>query len=383
MVDMVALADKIKWQKTDSVLEAVLLEAELIKKYQPKYNTKEKDDRSFNCVVITKEDFPRVLIVRQRDIISGKLATCNLQLETYFGPFPNGTDLRNALKIIRKIFPFRDKCEPVHSIILQKAKMGSGAELEKMRGCFNHQIGLCPGVCVGAISQKEYAKTIRHLRLFFTGRKGSLVKDLVRAMKFAAKARNFELAQKYRNQIFALKHINDVSLISDQGRTFLPTCLPAGRIQGPTLRIEAFDVAHLAGSNMVGSMTVIENGVPRKAEYRLFKIRSLKNGQVHDLKALKEILERRFEHSEWHIPVAVVVDGSNPQLSVLRSVLKEQKNSQITAVAVTKDERHRPKTIIGEENFIKANQSAILLANSEAHRFALAFHRKRQTKLLF
>ena len=117
LVDMVAKASVIDFIQTDSVVEALLLEAELIRKHRPYYNTKEKDDKSYNCVVITKEDFPRVLILRKKDLDS------NLNAERYtlnavFGPFPNGTQLREALKIIRRIFPFRDaKCNPSFGIL--------------------------------------------------------------------------------------------------------------------------------------------------------------------------------------------------------------------------------------------------------------------------
>ena len=128
IMDMVFKANKIDYIKTNSVLEALILEANLIKKFQPKYNTKEKDNRSFNYVVITKEDFPRVLIVREREVEKG-LA---YKIKDKFGPYTNSTQLTQALKIIRRIFPFRDKCTPIST-----------------KPCFNKQIGLCPGICDG------------------------------------------------------------------------------------------------------------------------------------------------------------------------------------------------------------------------------------------
>jgi len=109
IVDMVLKSDTIEFQQTDSVLEAIILEVNLIKKFQPYYNTKEKDNKSFNYVCITKEDFPRILVVREREIDFKNLKTKNYKLKTTFGPFPNGGQLKEALNIIRKIFPFRDK----------------------------------------------------------------------------------------------------------------------------------------------------------------------------------------------------------------------------------------------------------------------------------
>ena len=161
IVKMTQEADNLKFQETNSVLEALILEANLIKKYQPKYNVKEKDDRSFNFVIITSEDFPRVLIVRGREIEKGLV----YKIKEKFGPFTDGTSLRLALKIIRKIFPFRDKCEPL-----------SG------KPCFNKQIGLCPGVCAGTISKKDYSKTIKKIKLFLSGKTASLEKSLEKVL---------------------------------------------------------------------------------------------------------------------------------------------------------------------------------------------------------
>jgi len=115
IVGMLEECTEITFEKTDSVLEALLLEAHLIKKYQPEYNTKEKDNKSFYYVVITKEDFPRVLLVRGRDILVGALGgkkKIDYTIAHSFGPFPSGQTLRDALGLIRKIFPFRDKCVP-------------------------------------------------------------------------------------------------------------------------------------------------------------------------------------------------------------------------------------------------------------------------------
>ncbi|MEK7113490.1 MAG: GIY-YIG nuclease family protein [Patescibacteria group bacterium] len=106
ILDMVFKADTVKWTQTDSVLEALILEAELIKKYQPKYNTKEKSDKSFNFVCITKEtkdDLPKVIIKRGRDI-----ETEVQKFSRIFGPYPNGSQLKLAVSMIRKIFPFLD-----------------------------------------------------------------------------------------------------------------------------------------------------------------------------------------------------------------------------------------------------------------------------------
>src|SRR3990167_853011 len=237
---MLEEAKKIEFIETNSVLEALLLEASEIKKHQPIYNSKEKDDKSYNYVTITEEDYPQVLITRG----SGT-----------YGPFPHGGELKEALKIIRKIFPYRaDKC--------------------KLNGkpCFNAQLGLCPGPCAGWISKKNYRKIIYHLKLFFEAKKPQLIKSLEKEMKLFAKEQKFEDAEKVKRQIFSLKHIQDIALIKEQYQSPSTTL---GAIR--STRIEAYDIAHMSGKYVVGVMTVVENGELNKSQYRKFKIHANKN----------------------------------------------------------------------------------------------------------
>ncbi|MFA5934308.1 MAG: GIY-YIG nuclease family protein [Candidatus Paceibacterota bacterium] len=385
IVDMVFLADKIDYIETDSVLEAIILEAELIKKHQPKYNTKEKDNKSFNYVVITKEDYPRVLVERGRNLEN--IEKLEYSIKEKFGPYTNGSQLKEAIKIVRKIFPFRDKC-----------KIGQD------KPCFNYQIGLCPGVCVGLVTKKEYQKTIKNIKLFFEGRKKQIIKNLEKEMNIFAKNQQFEKANNIKKTIFALNHIQDVALIKDEYRMSnieyneenvfnFPRQVSIKSASSPHLfRIEAYDVAHLSGTNNVGVMTVIENGEINKNEYRKFIIR---NSKGSDTDALREILERRFKHLEWAFPQIIVVDGGKAQINVARKVLNEMKKglslnpqkgetlvsevSKIEIVSVLKDEYHKPKAILGSKNITEKYSNDILLANSEAHRFAIKYHREKRS----
>ena len=352
LVQMLEKANSLDWRQTDSVLEALLLEASLIRSHKPRHNTDLKDDKSWNHVVITNEDFPRVLLVRSKE-----LKTKNLKLKTVFGPFPHGMQLKEAMKIIRKIFPYRDTCVP-----------NSG------KRCFNAQLGLCPGVCSGEVGAPEYRRTVRHITLLFQGKKKQLLVALVRAMKAAAKDERFEEAARSRGQIFALQHIQDVSLIKDEYKS--PSTL-LGTIRSE--RIEAYDIAHLRGSSMVGVMTVVEGGMANKNEYRKFRIRSAKGGD--DVGALKEVLSRRLGHNEWPLPRLIVVDGSTAQMNGAKKVL-EGYGVGIPVVGVTKDEKHRPRAIAGLPAVIKDRERDILLANAEAHRFAIGYHRKTSRRSL-
>src|SRR3990167_2130101 len=236
IANMVAQAAAIDWRATDSVLEALLLEASLIKTYKPKANTDLKDDKSFNYVAITKEDFPRVLVVRERELKGSTLKSPELRSNLkIFGPFPHGAQLKEAMKLIRKIFPYRDTCK-----------------LGQKRPCFNAQIGLCPGVCSGAIAKQDYRSNIRHIVLLFEGKKKQLLKALNKAMRAAAAAEEFEQAQELQRQLYALQHIQDISLIKDEYRQ---ANIRTSDVR--VLRIEAYDIAHLRGSAAVGVMTVV------------------------------------------------------------------------------------------------------------------------------
>lgn len=359
----------IAYAQTESVLEALILEGNLIKSEQPPYNTDAKDDKSYNHVVITREKFPRVLIVRGRDIEQKKFTE---PVKYMFGPFPAGGALREALKIVRKLFPYRDTCVPfmrteTHPGLDPGSQVPNPVRDRALfpKPCFNAQLGLCPGVCTGAVSAKEYGSTINHIRLFFEGHKNDIVKQLTREMKVAAKALDFERAGELKKTLFGLKHIQDMALIKDDLR------------ERHAHRIEGYDVAHLGGTASVGVMTVVEESRANKQEYRQFKLRDKHGG--NDLSALGEILTRRLKHSEWPLPEMIVVDGALLQLGVAEGILREA-GLTIPIVGVVKNDRHQPERLIGPEALTKRFEKEILLVNSEAHRFAITFHRKRRGK---
>lgn len=343
IVSMVALATHIEYKQTDSVLEALILEADLIKRYQPKYNIDAKDDKSWNFVVITKEEYPRVLVVRGKDL---PFFDTPVQFEA--GPFPHSGELREALKIIRKIFPYRDTCDPLQNT-----------------PCFNAQIGLCPGVCSGTLSPRDYARTITHLKLFFKGKKGDLLARLEQQMKRYAKAEQFEEAARVRNQMFALTHVRDVSLLKR-----------AGSLSG--IRMEAYDVSHISGTSTVGVMVAMRGGILQKSEYRTFTLHKQGN---NDVASLREILTRRLAHSEWPYPDVIVVDGGLAQKHCAEQVLSLHALT-IPVLAVTKDARHKAHTLHGESSLIRDHREDVFALNAEVHRFAVAYHRKLRGRML-
>ena len=367
---MIEEAKKIEVIETDSVLEALILEAHLIKKHQPIYNSKEKDDKSFNYVVITDEKFPRLLVIRGKDLkqltdisleLSEKKERKNLQPKSYklkavYGPFLQGGQFKEAMKIVRKIFPYFDTKYPIKEATTK-------ARIKQIK--FNQSIGVFPGKPEEDLDEKEYKKTIHHLKLFFEGKKKTLLSQLEKEMKQFAKKEEFEKAEEIKRKMFALTHIRDVSLIKEEYKS-------PNELGNRIFRIEAYDVAHTSGKQVTGVMTVVEDGEVNKDEYRKFKVSKNVN---NDTAALREILLRRFGHSEWQYPRLIVVDGGKAQLSTAKKVLDEL-GYVIPIVGVTKDEYHRPKGFVGDREFVNKLEREILLANGEAHRFALSYHRK-------
>lgn len=362
IAQMVDEAVSIDYKSTDSVLEALILEADLIRKFKPEFNTREKDDKSFNCVIITDEDFPIITLARKKDIDFEKMETNEYKLKAVYGPYPESLSIREGLKIIRKIFPYRD--EKCHI-------------LPTPRPCFNYQIGLCPGTCLGKISKKDYSITIRNIRLFFEGKKGKLLNILAKEMKEAVKDEQFEDAAKKRNQIYALEHIRDVSLIKRESIQSNTTVLQSGHEISPAFRIEAYDIAHMGGKNMVGVMVVMEDGQFNKSEYRKFIIRGFDSS--HDTGALQEVMRRRFNHGEWRLPDLIVIDGGQGQLNAAETVIANERVKP-RVVSVVKDDRHRASEIIGDTDSAMKYKREIISLNAEAHRFALTFHKKRRDK---
>lgn len=349
---MVDAAKTVEWTETDSVLEALILETNLIRTHKPRYNTRSKDDKSYNHLVITNEDWPRVLVVRGKDLTE-QFQEEDIRYE--FGPFPSGALFREALKIVRRLFKFYDT---KHAVGSEKSKVTKG------KIDFNRQIGLYPS----EDNREQYERTIRHIKLFFEGKKAEIIKELEGDMMQLAKAERFEEANVVKKRIFALQHIQDIALIKDDSKVYR---------DDRSIRIEAYDVAHLHGSDMVGVMTVMEGGEPMKSEYRKFKIRSLSS--ANDPAALKEMLARRLKHPEWPFPQLVVVDGNSVQKRAAELVLK-QHGAVIPVVAVVKNDKHKPERLIGQKTILEKHQQAILHANAEAHRFSIMYHREKRRK---
>lgn len=376
LIDMVTQSDTLEWQETGSVLESIILESNLIKQHQPHYNTKEKDNRSFNYIIITKEEFPRVLLVRGRNLekiieTGESVVTDNFgyDIKEFFGPYTNGQMMREALKIVRKIFPYRDTCTPAVG-----------------KPCFNRQIALCPGVCTGEINADEYAKTVRRITLFLRGKSDALLAELNRDMNTYAMQEKFEQANEVKKMLYAISHIQDVALIKKETAGSAASGASSKNTE-LGYRIEGYDIAHIAGKHVVGVMVVIRNGMPDKTEYRKFRMKSGIGN--NDIAHYGEMLARRFARTDWPMPDLIVIDGGIAQLSAAQDLVEKmgekintREASKPAIVSVVKDIRHAPREILGmtESVQVATTKDAILLANHEAHRFAITYHKLLRKK---
>lgn len=342
---MVSLVRDIETKNTDTAIEALILEARLIKKFLPPYNVLEKDDKSFLYVEITKEKFPRVILTRGKDL---KTPGRNLKIAKQFGPFTSSSSLKEALRILRKIFPW--------SIHLPTEKF--------KRACFEYELGLCPGVCINAITSKEYKKNISRLVMFFEGKKETIISSLKKEMTVLSKKTEFEKAEKLKRQIFALNHIHEVALIKED-------YLDGDSVQAE-MRIEGYDISNISGTSAVGSMVVFVNGMPAKDQYKKFKIRTINT--PNDTGMLKEVLERRLSHPEWPLPDILLIDGGAPQVNAALDVL-ESHSLRLRVLGLAKGPERKNNDLIG---ILPKGVDLKTLINvrDEAHRFAISYHRK-------
>lgn len=357
IVDMATRAARLTWRETDSVLEAIILESVLIKRYQPHYNVDERDDKSSQYVVITDEPWPRVFLARARDFDQALTEkTLGYRVKRYFGPYPHGGLIKEALKILRKLFPFKDK-----------------KSFDARHDAFYRALGRSPRED-DTNARRRYARTIEYMILFFEGKKDLIRTRIEREMNASAKALKFEDAHYFKKVLYAIDHINDIALIKhrdyESGSREKRGVQPGSR----QFRIEAYDIAHLSGTNVVGAMTVSIDGELTPAHYRKFKISKQAN---NDIAGLVEILSRRLNHSEWTYPDLILVDGNETHRTHAEAVLKARRIS-IPVIAVTKDERHKAARLIGNPEIVEKYEKQIVALNAEAHRFALAFHRLRR-----
>ncbi|KKP68803.1 MAG: Excinuclease ABC subunit C [Candidatus Moranbacteria bacterium GW2011_GWE1_35_17] len=370
---MISQVEKIKTIETETVLEALILEANLIKKHQPKYNVEGKDDKTFSYIVITKEYFPRVLILRETDLNSIKNLKLKIKNENHevdkkihnskfiiqnsfiYGPYTSNAQIQIALKIIRKIFPYHSRNE------------------KSEKGCLEFQLGLCPGPYAGAISKADYKKNIQGIKMILSGKKKNLLKLLEKEMQKYSKEEKFERAQEAKNKIFALKHIQEIALLSGEVKSSA----------NKDFRVEAYDISNISGEFAVGSMVVFTGGEPDKAQYRKFKIKTVAGS--NDTAMMREVLLRRLRNN-WKLPDLMILDGGRGHLNMGIRVLGEN-SIAIPLIGVAKGAERKKIEVVGADNIknkkilnILSDTKLLKRITDEAHRFAITYHKKIRDK---
>lgn len=510
---MVPKIAKIECIVVDSEVEALILEAELIKKYKPRYNILLKDDKKFPYFLVTDEEYPRITVVRKanKNPLKGK----------YFGPYTDSRAMWATLELLGKIFPLK-KCKT--------PKFNS-------RPCLYYDIGQCTAPCQKMISSEEYKKILKDAEMFLSGRQTELLKALEDEMKKYSKNLEFEKAARYRNSYLDVKKTmekqkivsentkvnqdfigivkehnlysvsileiregrlinkkdfdfsqfasepkeaadllmdsddkapehNDFSEVSkavmreyysilndsDIPKSIILAVLPDDKniyetwlssrlgkkvvLSAPKNKkeeeilalaqknaefnieqlklkefaevqndynevgayiqeklglknfphtIECYDISHIQGTNTVASRVFFENGMPKKSQYRRYKLRTIKKGEVDDFKSMREVLSRRFKrivNGDDTAPDLIIIDGGKGQLSSVYEIMKEF-NLNIDLVSLAKREEEVFKPNISEPVIFPIKSSALHLfqrVRDEAHRFAVTYHKKLRSK---
>ena len=357
---LVAEIDDTDWIVVDTEMDALFLEAEMIKRYMPKWNILLRDDKSVSYVRIDmKSEVPYVSMTRNPDDDGAD----------YYGPYYGKVAIQRALRILRRIFPYYDK--PYDG-----------------RKTLNTDLGLTPGIEIGKTTPREYKHTLRHLASYLKGNRKKLVRDLEKLMYEAAENGDYERAAEYRNQFFGLKGLGTKIVFSDKELLDISSDQALGDLQEllglkkPPVRIEGYDISHQSGKNVTGSMVCFINGAADRTKYRRFKLRKQQN---NDPESIREVITRRLGHlKDWGEPDLIILDGSVGQIAAIRQLAKE---AGIPVIGRDKSGDHgrnaRVRIVIpeGEEDYrmvelAKDSHIARLIAriDDESHRFAIQYH---------
>ncbi len=358
-----ALMEKVKdidFVQTGSEAEALLLEHSLVKRYQPRYNVTLKDDKSYPLLKFTVSDeFPRLFITRRRKV-DGSI---------YYGPFTNARLLREAVKLLRRIFPTR-----------------SCRRLPK-RVCLYYYIGQCPAPCVGKITSVDYGAIIEDLGLFLEQGRDRLIKDLVSQMEDASHKLEFERAQRFRDRIEALSRMVEAREAAVDLRGGIEELRELLGLVNAPQRIEAYDISTISGTLSVGARVTFVDGAPDKSDYRRFRIRGVVG--IDDYRMMREVLRRSVLKSKEEAgalkPDLIIIDGGKAHLAQALVELKGLGWAKIPTIGIAKEferiylpQRLEPITLPPHSKALRLIQRV----RDEAHRFAISYHRGLRKKVL-
>lgn len=385
----------IEFLEADSEVDALLLEARMVRDIQPKYNVNLKDGKSFVCIAVsTGEEFPRVTIARETDALqpsqakgAGGSLGGNLK-PVFYGPFTSAGDLRTALKVLQRVFRFRT-C----SLDIREEE----ERWKHYRPCILYNIRMCTAPCNFRIDRKDYLESIRHFRKMLSGKKKALLEELGQQMKEASARRLYERAAVYRDQIRALENLTEHADLGDFASTMIVPMDPKESVAGlrnllglakvPRV-VEGIDISNISGTDSVGSLVRFVDGVPFKAGYRRYKIKTVEHPD--DTSMLAEVVHRRFRRlaeEEEVFPDILLVDGGRGHLHAALEEIRKLALEPPLVVALSKYE--------GDHLFVAGSAAALdvdrahpgfrLLqyVRDEAHRFAQLYHHILRRKRTF
>jgi excinuclease ABC subunit C len=378
---------KIGFLETASEIDALILEANLIKKHQPKFNVVWRDDKNYFYVAITKSDCPMVYITHQKT-----------EEAEYVGPFVEGTSLKKVLRFLRKVFPYYSVKK--HS----KTK------------CTYCHLDLCPGPLLfenppspkASEGLREYRRNLKRLILILQGKRVAVLNSLRKEMRTASKEHKFEEAGKIRDKIYALQQIMAHTRVIEPAKIDGNSWTKTENILKGILnlnknisQVECYDVSNIQGNQATGSMVSAKGGpasgwVLTKSQYKKFKIKM--ENTPNDIAMLKETLQRRFAHPEWEYPEIILIDGGIAQLNVAINTKNEKpETKEIKVISIAKrnkelyiegppspkasDGQSRPKIVL-LKTLPREIYNLVLQLDDEAHRFAITYHKKLRRKNL-
>lgn len=371
--NLVSLTEKVDFQVVSGELEALLLEARLIKQYRPKYNALLKDDKRYLYVGISNEKYPKIYLLRKPEI--------EKNLADWFGPFPTAQNLKEILRLLRRIFPYRS-CKKL-----------------PVKPCLYYHLRLCSAMCSRPV--ENYSQTIQKIRFFLNGDIKPLLSLLTEQMNEASKSLKFEDAQMVKKQIEMLQNLllrrpkSADEAKADKQLAQLKDLLI--RYQGfdPFIihRVEAFDISNLGKEITVGSMVAFVNAEPDTSLYRQFRIIGIIQ---NDTDAIKQIVLRRLSHQEWVFPQVILVDGGKGQISAAFEALQEKnlvgkigllglaKQFETIIIPRIKKDKIIDWKLISSPNPRSLGEVGQLLQHirDESHRFAQRYYRKLHQKAI-
>jgi excinuclease ABC subunit C len=375
--DLVKLIADIDFLPAESEVDALLMEARLVKDIQPRFNVDLKDDKTFPYLQIRmREDFPRVEFTRAPRRRGVKL----------YGPFTSAKGLRAAIQVLQRLFQFRT-C----SLDIKE----NDERWRWFRPCLLHSIRQCTAPCNFRVTKEEYRRQIRALRLVLEGKKGKLIREMEGQMQKASEALNFEKAARLRDEVAALQNLG---LRGEVDKDVQPEVFPIEPKKGlvglrkvlglrATPRtVEGVDIAHLGGDDMVASLVAFVDGLPFKPGYRRFRIKSVQG--VDDFASVREVVTRRFRRlrdEEAPFPDILLIDGGKGQLNAALEAfaLLGIEPPCLLSLAKREEEVYRP----GEAEPLRLSRHAAALrllqyVRDEAHRFAQHYHKILRRKRL-